>query len=140
MRRIAAVFAAVVLAGVGISLAMRDRDPGPQPLMCPAPDSGRVFGDARDACASRATALASIDGRGRLTAYVDVVGCDVPDFAVVSTDVTRVLGRGSHRCDTDSGGTMLYLFPHCSLVMNYPGSEDYHPGRPIGLLVDPYDC
>jgi hypothetical protein len=108
--------------------------------MCPGPHSTRLFGDDRDHCATRATALASIDAAGRVTRFVDDIDCGLPDFRVVSDDTTSVIGHGNRRCDTDTVGATLYVFPHCSLVMNYPGNEDYAPGQPVGLLVQPYDC
>ena len=41
---------------------------------------------------------------------------------------------------TDTAGTSVYLFPRCSLTMNYPGNEDYRAALPIGLLVEPNSC
>jgi hypothetical protein len=110
--------------------------------MCPASDSSRVFTDARRLCASEATALARIDGDGRVSYFVEPaeMPCRPPDYMVVNENTTSLVGHGRIRCDTDDTGSAAYVFPHCSLTMNYPGNEDYRAGHPIGLLVKPYRC
>jgi hypothetical protein len=110
-------------------------------LMCPGSHSSRVFTDARMLCASEATALARIDWDGRLAYLVDpdMIPCRIPEFEVINENTTRIGGPERH-CDTDTAGTSLYLFPRCSLTMNYPGNEDYRAALPIGLLVEPNGC
>ena len=116
-------------------------DDGSDALVCPGPRSTRVFGDARDDCATRATALAMVEDSGDVSYFVDLsaMPCREPGFDDFG-DGRALRMRGLPNCDTDRAGGDRYLFPHCSLTMNYPGNEDFHPGRPIGLLVEPYDC
>jgi len=142
MKRTAAVVAAILVVGTTLFITIRPERGDSRVLMCPGPDSTHVFQDARKLCASQATALARIDGDGavRFLADPDSIPCSIPTFSVVDENTTRVMGHGKRRCDTDTGNEALYVFPHCSLAMNYPGNEDYRAGLPIGLLVDPYDC
>ena len=111
-------------------------------LMCPEASSDREFHDTRHFCATRATALARIDGGGRVSYFVEpsAMPCRPPHYMVVNENTTSVMGHGPIRCDIDDTGRVAYVFPHCSLTMNYPGNEDYRPALPIGLLVEPYDC
>jgi hypothetical protein len=110
--------------------------------MCPGSHSSRVFTDARGLCASRATALARIDGDGHVSFFVEPaeMPCRPPDYMVVNENTTSVVGHGPLRCDIDDTGRVAYVFPKCSLTMNYPGNEDYLQELPIGLLVKPYNC
>ena len=141
MKRTAAVVAAILVVGTIVFTTSRPERGDSNVLMCPGPDSTHVFRDARRLCASQATALARIDG-GAVRFLVDPgsMPCSIPTFSVINENTTRVVGRGKRRCDTDTGSEALYVFPHCSLTMNYPGNEDYRAKLPIGLLVDPYDC
>lgn len=138
---IASVLAAVAVISVS-KLISSGGETGPPILMCPAPHSARLFADARDLCASRATALARIDGSGHVTSFTDpsAMPCGIPGSKVVSENGSQLIGHGRVRCDSDTAGTILYLFPHCSLSLNYTGNEDYRAALPIGLLVEPYDC
>ncbi len=134
--------AIVVVGAVSLLQATRETPDRPRVLMCPGPHSAEVFDDARSLCASRGTALARNDGSGHVTYFTDpdTIPCTLPSFRVLGESVTKVTGRGRTHCDTDTAGTSLHAFPHCSLTMNYPGNEDYLEGLPIGLLVKPYDC
>lgn len=131
----------VLLATVVALVLLPDRDEGPRALMCPEPRSTQVFVDSRRFCASEATALARIDWDGRLTYLVDPdsIPCRIPEFEVINENTTRIGGPLKH-CDSDTAGSSLYLFPRCSLTLNYPGNEDYRVARPIGLLVERSDC
>jgi len=142
MKRTAAVIAAILVVGTTLFIISRPERGDSRVLMCPGPDSTHVFQDARKLCASQATALARIDGDGAVRFLVDpgAIPCSIPTFGVVNENTTRVVGDGKRRCDTDTGSGASYVFPHCSLTMNYPGNEDYRVELPIGLLVDPYDC
>jgi hypothetical protein len=113
----------------------------PRVLMCPGSHSIRVYTDARMLCANEATALARIDWDGKIAYLVDpaAVPCRIPEFEAINENTTRIGGPEKH-CDTDTAGTSLYLFPRCSLTMNYPGNEDYRAALPIGLLVEPNGC
>ncbi len=142
MKRTAAVVAATLVVGTTLFMTSRPERGDSRVLMCPGPDSTHVFQDARKLCASQATALARIDGDGDVRLLVDPasIPCSIPTFSVVNENSTRGVDHGNRRCDTDTGSEALYVFPHCSLTMNYPGNEDYRAKLPIGLLVDPYDC
>jgi hypothetical protein len=140
LRPVVAVLAAcAAILAAAVILESREPNDAPRVPMCPSPHISRVFGDFRDLCASRATALATVDGAGRLTAFVDEIEC-VPSFRVKSEESTRLIGHGDRRCDTHTVGATLFVFPHCSLTMNYPGNEGYRAALPIGLLVEPYGC
>ena len=137
------IFAILVAIAVASSCAVLSNQAsnGSGVQMCPGSHSSRVFTDARRLCANKATALARIDWDGRITYLVDpaVVPCRIPEFEVINENTTRIGGPEKH-CDTDTAGTSLYLFPRCSLTMNYPGNEDYRAALPIGLLVEPNGC
>lgn len=142
MKRTAAVIAAILVVGTTLFIISRPERGGSRVLMCPGPDSTHVFQDARKLCASQATALVRIDGDGAVRFLVDpgAIPCSIPTFTVVNENTDAGGGHGKRRCDTDTGSGTLYVFPHCTLTMNYPGNEDYRVKLPIGLLVDPYDC
>jgi hypothetical protein len=143
VKRVGVVIAVVTALVVGAFLLVEARGPEPPDLlMCPASESARTFGDVRDLCASRATALAGIDGSGGVTYFTDPaeLPCSLPAFRALDQNTTSVIGQGGRRCDTDAAGMMLFAFPHCSLTTNYPGTDEYRAALPIGLLVEPYDC
>ena len=143
MKRVTLVISIALAPIVGVVafvIIADDAPVGRRTLMCPPDVSVSTYDDARRFCATRATALASIDTDGVVTRYVEDVGCSIPAFEAVSADMAKVMGHGTHRCDTSTVGSTLYLFPHCSLTLNYPGNEDFAPRMPIGLLVQPYDC
>jgi hypothetical protein len=131
---------ALVLGTDVVLVAASDRSAKGAANVCPSPENTRRFGDARDRCATAATALPV----GRVP--VSELPCWVPSNAArfkrgtssvsVTIDDPGEPPHGWRICDTLSTPGLTLYFDFNTTHLNDPTFSDYDPRLPIGVVID----